>query len=75
MIQTIHEIQDPFDVKTPLGDGTAMFLIAGSMHANPNFIVRLYESGSLRTFDQNDLQVYGNPMQSNGWDLEPKTNI
>ena len=75
MIQTIHEIQDPFDVKTPLGEGTALFLIAGSMHSNPNFIVRLYESGDLRTFDQNDIKVYGNPMQGNAWDLEPKTNL
>lgn len=75
MIQTIHEIQDPFDVKTPLGEGTALFLIAGSMHSNPNFIVRLYESGDLRTFDQNDIKVYGNPMTGNGWDLEPKTNL
>ena len=72
MTQSIHEIQDPFDVETPLGYGTALFLIAGSMHANPGFIVRLYESGELRTVDQNDVKVYGNPMTGNGWDMAPK---
>jgi hypothetical protein len=71
MTQSIHEIQDQFDVQTPLGYGTALFLIAGSMHANPGFIVRLYESGELRTVDQNDVKVYGNPMTGNGWDLAP----
>jgi len=70
MIQTIHEIQDQFDCITPLGEGTALFLMAGSMHANPHFIVRLYKTGQLRSFDQNDIQVYGNPMQGNGWDIK-----
>lgn len=69
MTQTIHEIQDQFDCVTPLGEGTALFLIAGSMHANPHFIVRLYGTGELRSFDQNDVKVYGNPMQGNGWDV------
>jgi hypothetical protein len=46
--------------------------MAGSMHANPHFIVRLYKTGQLRSFDQNDIQVYGNPMQGNGWDIENK---
>jgi hypothetical protein len=59
--QTIHEIMNPFDVETPLGYGVALFMIAGSIHSNPHFIVRLYSSGILRTVDQNDIKVYGNP--------------
>jgi len=60
-IQTIHEILNPFDVQTPLGYGVALFLIAGSIHSNPQFIVRIYRSGIVRTVDQNDIRIFGNP--------------
>jgi hypothetical protein len=70
MIQTIHEIENPFDVEVnELGYGVALFLISGSIHSNPQFIVRLYNSGILRTVDQNDIKVYGNP--SSGEKLNP----
>jgi len=69
MIQTIHEIENPFDVTTPLGYGVALFLIAGSIHSNPQFIVRLYDTGIVRTVDQNDIKIYGNP--SSGETLTP----
>jgi hypothetical protein len=68
MTQLIHEIADPFDVNTPLGSGVAMFLIAGSIHANPQFIVRLYESGKLRVVDMLDIEVAANP----SWDVIKK---
>ena len=29
IIQTIHEIVNPFDVETPLGYGVAIFMMAG----------------------------------------------
>jgi hypothetical protein len=61
IVQTIHEILNPFDVQTPLGEGVAIFMIAGSIHSNPQFIVRLYHSGTVRTVDQNDIKIYGNP--------------
>jgi len=62
IIQTIHEIVNPFDVEVKkLGHGVAIFLIAGSIHSNPQFIVRFYNTGEVRTVDQNDIQIYGNP--------------
>lgn len=71
IVQTIHEILNPFDVEVKdLGYGVALFMIAGSIHSNPQFIVRFYHSGELRTVDQNDLRVYGNP--SNRENLAPK---
>jgi len=70
--QIIHEIVNPFDVEVKeLGYGVAIFMIAGSIHSNPQFIVRFYNTGELRTVDQNDLRVYGNP--SAGESLVPKT--
>lgn len=70
IVQTIHEILNPFDVKTPLGYGVALFMIAGSIHSNPQFVVKMYDTGILRTIDQNDIKVYGNP--SNGEKLNPQ---
>ena len=62
IIQTIHEIVNPFDVEVrKLGHGVALFMIAGSIHSNPQFIVRFYNTGEVRTVDQNDIQIYGNP--------------
>jgi hypothetical protein len=69
IVQTIHEILNPFDVETPLGYGVAIFMIAGSIHSNPQFIIKLYNSGDVRTVDQNDIKIYGNP--SNGESLIP----
>ena len=62
IIQTIHEIVNPFDVEVKkLGHGVAIFMIAGSIHSNPQFVVKLYDTGILRTVDQNDIKVFGNP--------------
>lgn len=60
--QTIHEIHNPFDVYVRgLGHSLALFLIAGSVSSNPQFIVRIYHTGLIRTVDQNDILMYGNP--------------
>jgi hypothetical protein len=60
--QTIHEIHNPFDVYVrQLGEGLALFLIAGSVTSNPQFIVKFYHTGDVRTVDQNDIKIYGNP--------------
>jgi hypothetical protein len=62
IVQTIHEIVNPFDVyEKKHGYGVVLFMIAGSIHSNPQFIVKFYKTGILRTVDQNDLVVYGNP--------------
>ena len=70
IVQTVHEILNPFDVEVKeLGYGVALFMIVGSIHSNPQFIVRFYHTGILRTVDQNDIRVYGNP--STGEPLKP----
>lgn len=69
IVQTIHEILNPFDVDTPLGYGVALFMISGSIHSNPQFVVRIYETGIVRTVDQNDIRIYGNP--TTGEPLKP----
>lgn len=64
-IQTLLELANPFDAYAKnLGDCLVMFVVAGSSTSNPQFIVRLYSNNDLRTVDQNDLKVYGNPGNS-----------
>lgn len=71
IVQTIHEILNPFDVEVrELGYGVALFMIAGSVHSNPQFIIRFYHTGQVRTVDQNDIVIYGNP--TTGESLIPK---
>ena len=45
-------------------------MISGSVHSNPQFVVRLYNTGKVRTIDQNDIEIYGNPTA--GEPLKPK---
>jgi hypothetical protein len=74
IVQTIHEILNPFDVEVrELGYGVALFMIAGSIHSNPQFVVRFYHTGELRTVDQNDITVYGNPTTGESLIPKPKT--
>jgi hypothetical protein len=72
MYQTIHEVMNPFDVETPLGYGVVLFMIAGSIHSNPQFIVRFYNTGEVRTVDQNDIRIYGNPTTGEPLKPQPK---
>lgn len=60
--QTIHEIHNPMDgYVRKLGHCLVLFMIAGSVSSKPQFIVRFYHTGEIRTVDQNDLKLYGNP--------------
>ena len=69
MQQVCHEVMDPFDVETPLGYGVAIFLFMGSIHSNPSFMVKYYDTGELRVVDMRDCKAYGNP--SAGEKLSP----
>lgn len=76
IVQTVHEILNPFDVEVKqLGYGVALFMIVGSIHSNPQFIVRFYNTGQLRTVDQNDLSVYGNPTAGENLDPDVVTKL
>jgi hypothetical protein len=62
MIQTIHEVLNPFDVVVrELGDAVVLFLFSGSISSNPQFLVRIYKTGELRVVDIRDCLMYGDP--------------
>ena len=76
IVQTVHEILNPFDVEVKqFGYGVALFMIVGSIHSNPQFIVRFYNTGQLRTVDQNDISVYGNPTAGENLDPDVVTKL
>lgn len=62
IVQTIHEILNVFDCYVKgLGEGTVIMFISGSISSNPQYSVRLHDTGFIRTVDQNDIIMYGNP--------------
>ncbi len=56
----IHEIQQYLTVKTPLGNGRAMFLIDYGPEVNTVWVVALNKNGQIKHFDSNQIQLTEN---------------
>lgn len=70
MQQTMLELANPFDAFAKhIGYVLVKYMFIGSSSSNPQFMVKVYHKGDLRTVDQNDLKEYGNPAA--GEKLEP----
>jgi len=67
------QLNPTIDVWTPLGDGEAMFIIDYGVNVNTVWVVRL-PGGIIKHFYSDDIRIYDNPMNGNGWDIKPKTN-
>lgn len=65
----IHELKNPIDVKTPHGDGQAIILIDYGLNVNMVWMVRL-KGGHVKHYYSDDIRIYDNPMNGNGWDVE-----
>lgn len=63
------QLNPTMEVHTPLGDGEAMFIIDYGVNVNTVWIVRL-PKGVIKHFYSDDIRVYDNPMNGNGWDVE-----
>ncbi len=57
----IHRIQPPIHVRTPLGNGWALFLIDYGHDWNTVWVVNLFKTGQVKHFDANDIRITGNP--------------
>ena len=66
------QLNPTIDVHTPLGDGEAMFIIDYGINVNTVWVVRL-EKGVIKHFYSDDIRVWGNPMNGEGWDCEELT--
>jgi len=63
------QLNPTMEVHTPLGDGEAMFIIDYGINVNTVWVVRL-PKGVIKHFYSDDIRVYDNPMNGNGWDVE-----
>ena len=73
MTSTIYEFNTPIEVKTPHGDGQAILLIDYGLTVNSVWVVRLNGGGHVKHYYSEDIQIYDNPMNGRGWDVDDKT--
>jgi len=73
MTSTIYEFNSPIEVKTPHGDGQAFLLIDYGLTVNSVWVVRLNGGGHVKHYYSEDIQIYDNPMNGRGWDVDNKT--
>lgn len=64
----IYQLPNPIDVATRLGDGTCIMIIDYGIDINSVWVVR-YPGGEVKHCISDDVRVYGNPMNGNGWDV------
>ena len=57
---TIHELNNPIDVHTPLGYGKAIAWIDYGSDVNTVWKVVFYEDGSVRNIYDDEIRVYPN---------------
>lgn len=67
---TIHELNNPIEVKTPHGDGQAIMVIDYGLTINTVWVVRLNGGGYVKHYYSDDIQIYDNPMNGRGWDVD-----
>jgi hypothetical protein len=65
----ILQLNPTIDVKTPLGDAEAIFLIDYGVNVNTVWVCRM-QGGVVKHFYSDDIKIYDNPMNGNGWDIE-----
>ena len=68
-IMCILQLNPTIDVKTPLGDCEAFFIIDYGINTNTVWVCRM-EGGEIKHFYSDDIKIYGNPMAGKGWDIK-----
>jgi len=63
------QLNPTIDVHTPIGDGEAIFIIDYGINVNTVWAVRL-KGGVVKHFYSDDIRIWGNPMNGEGWDCE-----
>jgi len=70
----VIRITPPMSVTTPLGRGWAHFLIDYGPDWNTCWVVQLFDCGSVKHFDANDIRIGGNPTYGVGEPKKPKVD-
>ena len=69
----IHEFKTPLPVHTPHGVGEAIIFVDYGINVNSVWVVRL-RGGKILHYYSDDIRVYDNPMNGEGWDVELPDN-
>jgi hypothetical protein len=69
----IHEFKTPLPVHTPHGAGQAFLLIDYGLNVNSVWVVRL-KGGKVLHYYSDDIRIYDNPMNGEGFDIEIPKN-
>ena len=67
------QLNPTIDVSTPLGDGEAHFLIDYGLNVNTVWVVRM-KGGDVKHFYSDDIRIYDNPMNGNGWGVDERVS-
>ena len=65
----ICQLNPTIDVLTPNGDGTTLMVIDYGPDVNSVRLVR-HKGGKVLHYYSDDIRVYGNQMNGEGWDVE-----
>ena len=64
----ILQLNPTIDVLTPKGKAEAIIIIDYGVNVNSVWLCRM-EGGKVLHFYSDDVRIYGNPMNGNGWDV------
>lgn len=65
------QLNPTIDVHTPLGDAEAFFIVDYGVNVNTVWVCRM-AGGEVKHFYSDDIRIYDNPMNGNGWDVVTK---
>ena len=63
------QLNPTIDVATPLGEGEAMFIIDYGVNVNTVWVCRM-KGGKVKHFYSDDIRIYDNPANGEGWDID-----
>ena len=65
----IYQFPTSIPVHTPHGEGDAILFIDYGINVNSVWVVRL-KGGAVKHYYSDDIRVYDNPMNGDGWGVE-----
>lgn len=63
------QLNPTISVKTPKGDAEALIIVDYGINVNSVWLCRM-KGGKVLHFYSDDILIYDNPMNGNGWDIE-----
>lgn len=68
------QLNPTISVKTPKGDAEALIIIDYGINVNSVWLCRM-KGGKVLHFYSDDILIYDNPMNGNGWDVDDNSKL